>query len=132
MEYGKLVYEDDRLTLYRLTENERDFCKTAKGGFDKPSCNAEAIDISGEYPQHAGVMNAFAACILRGTSLVAPGVEGIRGLTLSNAMHLSSWLGRPVTLPFDEDLFLHELEKRCALSAEKQTRDVVFDTKGTY
>ena len=84
LEYGKLVYEEDRLTLHRLAENERDFCK------------------------------------------------GIRGLTLSNAMHLSSWLGRAVALPFDEDLFLSELEKRCASSQEKQARDVVFDTKGTY
>lgn len=132
LECGKLVYEDDRLTLYRLAENERDFCKTAKGGFDKPQCTAEAVDISGEYPQHAGVMNAFAACILHGTPLVAQGTEGIRGLTLSNAMHLSGWLGRPVTLPFDEGLFLRELEKRCASSREKQAREVVFDTKGTY
>ena len=132
LEYGKLVYEEDRLTLHRLAENERDFCKTAKGGFDKPQYTVETVDIYGEYPQHAGVMNAFAACILHGTPLVAQGTEGIRGLTLSNAMHLSSWLGRAVALPFDEDLFLSELEKRCASSQEKQARDVVFDTKGTY
>ena len=42
--------------------------------------------------QHTGVMKAFAARILRGEPLVAEGVEGIRGLTLSNAMFLSSWL----------------------------------------
>lgn len=132
MEWGKLVYEEDKLTLYRLAQNEREFCKTAKGGFDKPQCTREELDISGDYPQHAGVMNAFAGAILRGTPLVAPGCEGIRGLTLSNGMHLSSWLGQPVTLPVDEELFLTELEKRCAQSREKEAKDVVFDTKGTY
>ena len=35
------------------------------------------------------------------------GSEGIYGLTLSNAMHLSSLdLGKTVELPLDEDLFL--------------------------
>ena len=46
--------------------------------------------------------------------MIAEGVEGIRELMLSNAnaMYLSSWLGRPVELPFDEELFLEELDKR--------------------
>ena len=51
------------------------------------------------------------ACVPR---LVADGREGINGLTISNAIHLSGWLGKTVTLPFDEDLFLSELEKRKA------------------
>ena len=132
LEGGKLVYENNKLTLWRLEQNEREFCRAAKGGFDQPGVQVEEIDISGDYPQHAGVMRAFAAHILRGEPLVAAGQEGIRGLTLSNAMHLSSWLGHPVTLPVDEDLFLQELQKRCASSREKEGKDVVFDTKGSY
>ena len=132
LEGGKLVYENNKLTLWRLDQNEREFCRAAKRGFDQPGVQVEEIDISGDYPQHAGVMRAFAAHILRGEPLVAAGQEGIRGLTLSNAMHLSSWLGHPVTLPVDEDLFLQELQKRCASSREKEGKDVVFDTKGSY
>ncbi len=37
------------------------------------------------------MLNAFAGAILRGEPLIAGGEEGIHGLTLSNAMHLSSW-----------------------------------------
>ena len=92
----------------------------------------EEIDVSGEYPQHPGVMRAFAARILRGEALVAPGEEGIRGLTLSNAMHLSSWLGRPVELPVDEELFYRELQKKCEHSREKAESDIMFDTAGSY
>lgn len=132
LEGGKLVYENNKLTLWRLDQNEREFCRTAKGGFDQPGVQVEEIDISGDYPQHAGVMRAFAAHILRGEPLIAAGQEGIRGLSLSNAMHLSSWLGHPVTLPVDEDLFLQELQKRCDSSREKEEKDVVFDTKGSY
>ena len=63
---------------------------------------------------------------------MAAGYEGINGLTLSNAMHLSSWLGHPVDIPFDEDLFLEELNKRRAASRKKESKDITFSTEGTY
>ncbi len=64
---------------------------------------------------------------------MADGREGIHGLTLSNAMHLSSWLGRPVEIPFDEDLFLQELNKRRAISkAKENVLEATFETEGSY
>ncbi|MEG0565284.1 MAG: Gfo/Idh/MocA family oxidoreductase, partial [Hungatella sp.] len=101
LEMGKLVCEEEKLTLYHLSENERSFCKTATGGFQKPACEKLVVETDGENEQHIGVMKAFAGKILHGTPLIAEGVEGIRGLTLSNAMHLSGWLGEAVTLPLD-------------------------------
>ena len=78
-------------------------------------------------------MKAFADCILENRPLVADGKEGIRGLSISNAIHLSSWLNRTVELPIDEELFLEELNKRRALSKKKdEIESVVFDTEGTY
>ena len=65
--------------------------------------------------------------------MVADGREGINGLTLSNAMHLSHFLGQKVTLPLDEDLYEAELMKRVATSRRKtNVREVVADTRGTY
>lgn len=132
MEMGKLVCEDDKLTLYKLSENERTFCETAKGGFDKPACEKIEVETDGENEQHVGVLKAFTSHILHGTPLVAEGKEGIWGLTLSNAMHLSSWLEKPVEVPFDEDLFLEELNKRRKTSRKKEGTGVVFNTEGTY
>ena len=87
----------------------------------------------GENPQHAGVLRAFAANILRGEPLVARGEEGINGLTLSNAMHLSSWLGKMVEIPFDEDLFLEKLNELRANSRIKENvQEVTFSTAGSY
>lgn len=132
-EWGKLVNEENTdLTLYKLDMNEREFCKTAKGGFDKPKVTVEKIGTDGSFPAHVGVINAFAGKILRGTPLVAEGYEGINGLTLSNAMHLSSWLDTTVKLPLDEDRFLEELTKRRALSPKKQGTGVVFDSGKSY
>ena len=68
-----------------------------------------------------GVMRAFAANILRGEPLVADGREGINGLTLSNAMHLSAFTGKPIDIAtFDHDLYYNELMKRVATSKRKE------------
>ncbi len=129
---GKLVCENDTLTFWKLSQDEREFCRTATEGFAQPPCEKLTVETDGENPQHVGVLNAFAGNILHGTPLVAEGYEGIRGLTLSNAMHLSSWLGRPVDIPFDEELFLSELNKRRASSRKKEGKDITFSTEGTY
>lgn len=132
LEMGKLVCENGKLMLHKLSENERTFCKTAKGGFDTPECTVTEVETDGENEQHVGVLKAFTGRILHGTPLVAEGLEGINGLTLSNAMHLSSWLKREVEIPFDEDLFLEELNKRRRESRKKEGSGVVFDTEGSY
>ncbi|SET86196.1 Predicted dehydrogenase [Lacrimispora sphenoides] len=132
LEMGKLVCENGKLMLHKLAENERTFCKTAKGGFDTPECTVTEVETDGENEQHVGVLKAFAGRILHGTPLIAEGVEGINGLTLSNAMHLSSWLKKEVEIPFDEDLFLEELNKCRSESRKKEGTGVVFNTEGSY
>ncbi len=133
LERGKLVCEDGQLTFYELEENERTYCFETTEGFAKPAGHFVQLETDGENLQHIGVLRAFAANILRGEALVAKGCEGINGLMLSNAMHLSSWLGRAVTLPVDEDLFLEKLNELRALSAEKkEVQEANFDTWGSY
>ncbi len=129
---GKLVCENDKLAFWKLAQDEREFCRTATEGFAQPQCQQVEVETDGENLQHVGVLNAFAGKILHGTPLVAEGTEGLGGLTLSNAMHLSSWLGRAVDIPFDEELFLSELNKRRATSRKKESKDITFSTEGTY
>lgn len=133
LERAKLVCEDGKLMMYEMKVSEREFCFTSSEGFAKPEGEWKEVDAPGENTQHNGVLAAFADAILNGGELVAKGQEGINGLTLSNAMHLSSWLGHPVELPFDEDLFLEELTKRRKLSKKKEgVSGVTFNTEGTY
>ena len=129
---GKVVCEDQTLTFYRLAVDERDWCRTCPEGFKKPEWETIRVETDGQNPQHPAVLNAFAAHILRGEPLVADGREGIRGLMLSNAMHLSSWLGRPVDLPFDEKQFRDLLMERSRHSRRKEEADITFSTEGTY
>ena len=133
MERGRLICEDDQLRFYELDVNEREYCFSATEGFEKPSGHEVTLETDGENLQHVGVLRAFAGRILRGEPLVAEGTEGINGLTLSNAMHLSSWLGHPVEIPFDEELFLEKLnELRRTSKAKEHVSEVTFDTEGSY
>ena len=116
---GTLICEHDQLILKKLEVDEREWCRTEKRGFAAPGVTVSEVETDGLNIQHPAVLNAFAANILRGEPLVADGREGIRGLTLSNAMHLSSFLGHPVRIPFDEDLYYEELMKRAATSRRK-------------
>lgn len=133
LEKAKMVCENNKLTLFVLDENERDYCFQATEGFVPPSGHLEEVETDGENLQHVGVLRAFAANILRGEPLVAAGEEGINGLMLSNAMHLSSWLGKPVALPIDEDLFLEKLNELRQNSMKKENvQEVTFDTSNSY
>lgn len=129
---GKVVVENDVLTFWKLKEDERKWCVTCPEGFKKPDMELLTVETDGQNPQHVGVLNAFAGRILRGEKLIADGREGIRGLMLSNAMHLSSWLGKEVALPIDEQLFYDLLMERCKTSRHKEDADITFDTEGSY
>lgn len=129
---GTLVCQHDTLQLRKLEMDEREWCATCHDGFRAPAYETVEVKTDGTCGAHPAVMNAFAANILRKEPLVADGREGINGLMLSNAMHLSSWLGHPVTLPLDEERFLEELNKRRATSRVKSGESVFSDTKGTY
>ena len=132
LEWGKLICEHDKLIRYQLDENERAFCAACPQGFAQPKCTISEVETDGENLQHVGVLRAFAGNILHGTPLTARGEEGINGLTLSNAMHLSDWLGETVELPFDEDLYLEKLNERRASSRLKTGTGTYFDTSGSY
>lgn len=131
-EHGKLLCEKDQLICTYHEENERQWCHSCKEGFGTPKGETTVVETDGKNPQHVGVLNAFAAHILRGDPLVAGGEEGINGLMLSNAMHLSDWLGKPVGLPFDEELFLKLLQERRATSRKKEETDIVLDNSNSF
>lgn len=65
--------------------------------------------------------------------MIAPGEEAIRGLTISNAIHLSSWLGQSVELPINADLYLEKLQEKIADSKVKpEVTSKISDLQGTY
>ena len=133
MDRAKLVVEDEKLNVIEFDMTEQEFSKTNEIPFGSVGKKELEIKTDGENPQHIGVLNAFSGAILRGTPLVADGREGINGLTISNAMHLSAFLNKTIEIPFDEELYYEELMKRVATSRRKTGGKTVFaDTSKTY
>jgi predicted dehydrogenase len=121
---GKIVVDGSKTaTVSRLSKPEREISdamdmEAVKGLFTgqlntNDYYSSEVIEFDSPWgAQHAGVLENFAANILDGTPLIAPGSDGINGVRLANAIHLSSWTGTEVALDFDEDAYLAELNKR--------------------
>lgn len=125
LDAGKIVVENSRtVTITRLKAPEQELSKAMDmadvmriftGGAntsDLMSTETEVIE-SNWADQHPAVFENFAANILDGTPLIAPVADGMYGVRLANAIHLSGWTGREVSLqPFDEDAYLAELNRR--------------------
>ena len=129
---GKLVAEGNKLIFIKNEMPESEFRVTTKSAFSSPKTTREEFVFEDRGPQHVGVLNAFADAIIDKTPLIAKGAEGINGLTISNAMHLSSWTGKEITLPLDEAKFLELLNERIATSRLKSVDEKVSNTEGSY
>ena len=132
---GKVVVEGENLEFWRLRQNERQFNKEYSGGFGSPECWRCTVPIrDGGSDQHEIIMRNWVGAILRGEELLAPGPDGINGLSISNAMHLSTWTDSWVDLPIDEDLFYERLQQRIkdSLSEKAQKADKAMEVKSTF
>ena len=133
MDRARMVVENDQLTVEEFAVPEPEFARTNTEPFATMPSTIRVVEADGNNPQHVGVLNAWVGAILRGEPLIAHGTEGIHGLLLSNAMHLSSFLNKEITLPMDEALFQEELMKRVATSRRKtNVREVFADTSSSY
>lgn len=126
--------DETALWIYELDGSTKEQIEHCEQGFSKLSGAWRQVETDGENPQHVGVMNAFAAHILRGEPLVAEGKEGINGLMISNAAFLSSWLDKTVDLPVDEDLYWDMLQDKIKHSRRRKTvrESTEADLSGTY
>lgn len=112
-ERGKIVIENDKMKFYRLRVPEPEFNETYKKGLGKPEVWECEIPVKGTYTSHSGMIQNFCDAIGNGATRIAPGEEGIKGLQISNAIHLSSWLGGDwVDIPVDAELFLKKLQEQ--------------------
>ena len=121
---GTLIFENNKLYYKQLLKDERVHCKEATKGFETPEVLPTVeVELEGDNPQHVGILNNIANSILGLEEVYAPATDGLAGVQLANAMHLSSWLGTSVSLPIDDELFYEELKKRIAVSRVREVAD---------
>ncbi len=133
---GKIVVEGSKkATVQRLSRNETEMNADAPSDImaigrltSGNSAGSELYTVEtfedtavwGE--QHLTVLENFAFHIVEGTPLLASGFDGINGVNLANAAQLSSWLGKEVELPVDEEVYLKELNQRIKEEGKFPTR----------
>jgi predicted dehydrogenase len=103
---GKIVTENGKLHFSRARHSVRQVRETSKESFT----SVETWDFEIPYranpvPEHQTITRNFTNAILKGTPLLGPGIEGVRGLEIGNAMLLAGLTRQPVDLPLDGDAY---------------------------
>ena len=132
---GKIVIENNQMIFNRNVISEREHNKINNIPFAQPECWKCEIpaDFSGG-EQHVGILKNFANAVLNGKELLAPGEEGVLGLTISNSIHLSAWTGETVDVKnFPDDKFYELLQEKIKNSTVvKKECQIITDTSDTY
>lgn len=120
---GKAVVENGELKFFLLEKDEREICFSSMEGMPEEKVNSYFIEQERADGGHLEILQNFADAVLKGKELLAPGIEGIYGLMISNAAYLSTWKEDWVMLPADEREFWEFLKKK--QDEEKETHKKV-------
>jgi predicted dehydrogenase len=118
-ERGRIVYENDKLTLTRNETPMSEFSRTSKEGFVKPATWNIEIPLNGHGGQHTGILQNFADAIIDNKPLIAPAAEGIRSVELANAIVYSAWTKKPVDLPLNGKSYERALKQKIVAAQAK-------------
>ncbi len=106
---GKLLFENGKLSFIRNEIGTREYSKTTKEWFRRPSVWNIEIPVDSGGGQHSQITQNFVDAILDGTPLIAPAEEGINSVELANAMIYSSLTDQTVVFPMDAQAYEKKL-----------------------
>lgn len=109
-EFGKLIWEADKLIFHKNKISLLDHMATAEGGFEQPECTVSEIAVSEKGGEHQLIIQNFCNTILGKEKLIAPAEEGLHSIAMNNAIMLSSFEKRYIEIPTDENLFAEKLK----------------------
>ena len=122
---GRIVAENGRLTFWQTKVDSRDFLRTCAEPFGAPACTETPISIPVEKrAEHQVIMQDFIDAIrndMGSERLIAPAVEGVYAVELSNALQMAALTRRTVELPLDAEAYEAFMEERsnCATGEGK-------------
>ena len=118
---GRILLEDDRLTLTRFDQDLRDYARTAQVTARQELGETTEVFDFGSYDRAYHIMlQNFSDAIRSGAPLIAPGEDSANALSLINAAYLSAWEGRKVALPADQTEYQAALQEQVAQEGAAQ------------
>ncbi len=103
---GLIVAENGKIRFRRARHSVRTVRETSPLSFT----NVETWDFDIPYKpsppdEHKTMTQNFVDAVRKGTPMLGPGIEGVRGLEIGNAMLLAGITRQPVQLPVDGDAY---------------------------
>lgn len=109
---GKLTVENDSLTFDENELSTEEFGAVNQEKFAQPPHSVRQILLEEAGNLYLEVFSNFARHLLQGEALHASGVDGLKEVELANAIYVSGWEEKKVTLPVAEERYLEGLRKR--------------------
>ncbi len=128
---GAMIIEDGELKVGKLarpiSKHLFEYKENRADEIIPPACKWRDIKVPADPRfQHMNVFRNFAAHLKRGKKLTTTGDQALNELMLSNAMYLSGFGGKTVTLPIDPDAIerlLARLDRQLATGRGKGQRE---------
>jgi predicted dehydrogenase len=103
---GKIVAENGRLLFRRTRRSVRSERETSPKSFvSLETWDCEIPFEKGPADEHKAITQNFTNAILKETPLLGPGIEGVRGLEIGNAILMAGVTRQPVDLPLDGEAY---------------------------
>lgn len=110
---AKIVIENGKLSMWKYNIPETEYRNYTSAEYKNVSCEySEFIPEKDDKSAHNQILQNFVNNILFGEELISPGYDGIKGLSISNAIHLSDWTKSPVELPIDSKKYKKFLDEK--------------------
>ena len=127
LRYGPRRCIEERLAVEWYQQGISRHIKNCKNVWDKIGCRAKYVKVRDTPWGQAEMIENMVQHLLFGKALACSGADALHSLELANAIALSSWLGKPVTLPIDErayDRRLARLRKAAPLRKDSTVQRV--------
>ena len=135
---GKLTAEQGKLTFVRTSKSVRDVREKDPAAFAQVESTTSDVDYGADakLDLHKAMTQNFIDAIRKDAQLIGPGVEGVKGLELGNAMLMAGVTRMPVELPLDGarfDQLLKDLEAQYGgKKTLKERQGVVSDMTSSF
>jgi predicted dehydrogenase len=104
-ELGKVVIEGDLLAHHKNSTATAELIRSSGPRSSRPPTSYAEAQYERPVRHHVPLLQNFVEAARDGAALVSPGIEGAKSVELANALYLSAFESRTVTLPIDAGAF---------------------------
>ena len=131
---ASLQYDGETLRIFQADGSVAEHCASTDEMFGVPNFSSNVVEVETSVDQHISVLQDVVDSILDGKPPATPLASGLDSIELANAMLLSAWERRWITLPLDPEVYQAQLDVRIKNSALREAKgvEVHIDMDASY